>query len=104
MSDFQLRKVITKFRCSDHEIEKGRHKKLKVEERICKVCNIEVETEMHFLQRCPAYESIRHQFFGTESAHNWVDTLKCKNQKTAYNLANCLVKAYKLRENLLALQ
>ena len=36
VSDFQLRKVITKFRCSDHplEIEKGRHKKLKVEERI----------------------------------------------------------------------
>ena len=34
--DFTLRKIITKFRCSDHclEIEKGRHIKLKPEERI----------------------------------------------------------------------
>ena len=81
VSNFQLRKVITKFRCSDHplEIEKCRHKKLKVEERICKVCNSEVETDMHFFQRCPMYESIRHQFFGTDPAHNWIDTLKCKD-------------------------
>ena len=40
LSDFQLRKIITKFRCSDHklEIEKGRHRQLRVEERICKIC------------------------------------------------------------------
>jgi len=52
---------------------------------------------------CPAYESIRHEHFGTDSAHNWVDTLKCKNQ-AAYNVAIILVKAFKLTENLLALQ
>jgi len=55
----------------------------------------------HFVR--PAYESIRHELFGTDSAHNWVDTLKCKNQ-AAYNVAIILVKAFKLTENLLALQ
>ena len=57
ISDFTLRKIITKFRCSDHclEIEKGRHIKLKPEERICKLCKSDVETELHFIQDCPAY-------------------------------------------------
>ena len=102
VSDFQLRKVITKFRCSDHplEIEKGRHKKLKIEERICKVCISETETEMHFLQRCPLYANIRNIFFGSDP--NWTDILKCKDQKSAYNLAIFLIKAFKLREDVLA--
>ena len=105
MSDFQLRKVITKFRCSDHplEIEKGRHKNLKLKERVCKVCKSEIETEMHFLQRCPLYTNIRNQFFGNDPAHNWTDTLKCKDQKSAYNFEFFLTKAFKLRENMLAL-
>ena len=52
---------------------------------------------------CPAYECIRHELFGIDSVHNWVDTLKSQNQ-AAYNLAIILVKAFKLRENLLPLQ
>jgi hypothetical protein len=106
ISDFQLRKVITKFRCSDHslEIEKGRHRKLNVEERICKLCLTDVETELHFLQSCPVYGSIRLQIFGDNTVQNWNDILKCEDRKSTHNLANFLVKAFKLRENLLALQ
>ena len=35
---FKHRQILTKFRCSDHNlmIETGRHKQLKIEERICK--------------------------------------------------------------------
>ena len=106
VSDFQLRKVITKFRCSDHplDIEKGRHRKLKVEERICKVCQTDVETELHFLQNCPAYVNIRLRVFGENPDNNWNGILKCEDRESAYTLANFLVKAYKLRERLLALQ
>ena len=52
VSDFKLRRKITKFRCSDHalEIEVGRHRKLNVEDRLCKPFNVDVETELHFLQ------------------------------------------------------
>ena len=48
---FQMRKSITKFRCSDHKlkIEIGRHKKIPREERFCESCRSEVETESHFL-------------------------------------------------------
>ena len=39
IGDFYLRKILTKFRCSDHdlEIEIGRHKKIKLENRTCKI-------------------------------------------------------------------
>ena len=51
ITDFQLRRTVTKFRYSDHtiEVERGRYQKLKFEERICKLCNSAVETEIHFL-------------------------------------------------------
>ena len=102
--DFQLRKNITKFRCSDHklEIEVGRHKKLKVEERICKVCDANVvETELHFLSCCPLYEDLRIRYFGNSPKYQneWLNILKCKDKKTSFELANYLMKASKRREH-----
>jgi hypothetical protein len=68
---FELRRSVTKFRCSDHrlEIETGRHKnignrRVHVEERICQVCKVEVETELHFLLGCPVYSNLRARYFG----------------------------------------
>ena len=59
---FHKRKVIAKLRCSDHEleIEKGRHKKILRETRLCKLCDMgEIETEEHFLFECKFYEDIK---------------------------------------------
>ena len=104
ISNFTLRKIITKFRCSDHclEIEKGRHIKLKLEERICKLCKSDIETELHFIQDCPAYSDIRSHFFGNHSTYNWSEILQCKDKKGAFNLANFLTKAFSRRAKLLA--
>ena len=59
---FKDRQVISKFRCSNHnlEIEKGRHKKKPRAERLCILCsNNAIETEEHFLLDCPTYNHIR---------------------------------------------
>ena len=66
---FHIRKVITKFRCSDHilEIEKGRHNKTKVEDRICKSCNQGIEDELHFLKSCKTYSILRDHYFCGET-------------------------------------
>ena len=67
IKDFRLSKIVTKFRRSDHilEIEVGLHKKFKVEERICKLCDSgDVESEIHFLEFCPTYTQIRNHYFG----------------------------------------
>ena len=102
---FQLRKVVLKFRCSDHrlEIETGRHRKIKVEERICQLCRGNVETESHFLQECPLYTNLRTKYFGNTEGTNWVHILQCKDKVTAFNLANFLTKALDLRKRMLDL-
>ena len=59
------RKLFCSFRisCHDLEIERGRycspHKE--PEDRICKICNIQTETEEHFMLFCPKYRKLRLQ-------------------------------------------
>ena len=65
LPDYAQRKITAKIRCSDHvlEIEKGRHKKIHRDERICKVCNCkEIETEDHFLTKCTFYNKIKTKY------------------------------------------
>ena len=47
--------------CHDLEIERGRYQKKPKppEERICKICKMEAETEEHFIMSCPAYRKQR---------------------------------------------
>ena len=61
---FDKRKAIAKLRCSDHEleIEKGRHKKILRQTRLCKLCDSgEIETEEHFLFECKFYDDIKRK-------------------------------------------
>ena len=99
---YQLRKSITKFRCSDHklEIETGRHRNKPINERICKMCNSEVETEEHFLRWCTMYKDLREKYFGQPSTFkHWVTILKCSDKKMTFNLVNYIKKALKIRNN-----
>ena len=104
IKDFNLRRTISKFRCSDHilEIEVGRHNNIKLEERVCKLCNGGVESEMHFLKDCPKYTHLRSRYFTNPITLDWIDILQCKEKTTVYNVANFLEKAFKIRKELLA--
>ena len=55
------RNIWIRFRISAHniEIEKGRHQNIPLNERICKLCKLEIEDELHFLQQCPILNSFR---------------------------------------------
>ena len=93
--------MISKFRCIDHVlgIEKGRHKNNKVEERLCRVCNKSIEDEIHFLNNCEKYSTLRAHYFGGRSgSYDWIKLLKCKEKDTAFKLCNYLTKAFKLRK------
>ena len=41
------------------EIEVGRFRGIDLENRICKICNINIEIECHFLCECPCYQDYR---------------------------------------------
>ena len=78
--NFEYRKLICKFRISDHslEIEKGRYKKIPRNERICKICNT-VDNEAHFFFDCSINDSLRNRYlqtFNFEPEINPEDKLK----------------------------
>ena len=103
VNNFYIRKNISKFRCSDHtlEIESGRHKKMNVNERICKVCNTGIETEMHFLAICPLYEPLRNRYLKIKHENDFINLLKCADKVTAFKIGNYIMKALKLRKDTL---
>ena len=102
IDNFHLRKCISKFRCSDHvlELETGRHKRIKLEERLCKMCKVAVETEEHFLRFCPKYNHLRLQYLGNISSFlECVTIMQCDDRKSAFNLAHFLTKSFKIRKD-----
>lgn len=78
--DYRKRKILTKFRISAHdlEIEKGRHSGIKLNQRLCKLCSLEVEDEVHFLLKCPKLDIIRTSHLNQISLKfKNFDQLKC---------------------------
>ena len=59
--DKKQRQIFCKFRISSYDlkIEKGRYYQTEVEQRICKLCNVETEDELHFLLKCAKLEGKR---------------------------------------------
>ena len=101
-----MRKIISKFRCSDHklEIEAGRHKKIDETERWCQVCRLEIESETHMLVKCPLYRNLRLKYFGPNVQADIAEIMKCETKLMAFNLANFLTKAYNLRDHCLRMR
>ena len=75
INDRNLRLTLTKFRLSDHElnIEKGRHKNIKRQERLCPCCSLkkQIENETHFLLEFPYYNILRQRFMVNLIGHNF---------------------------------
>ena len=64
-----IRSYIAQIRCGvlPLHIETGRYRNLKVEERLCKVCDLKtVENELHFVFDCPTYSQLRLVYY------NWI--------------------------------
>ncbi len=64
---FKCRQLFCAFRisCHDLEIERGRYQRVPKppEERICKLCKIQAETEEHFIVFCPEFTDKRTLLF-----------------------------------------
>ena len=61
---YNVRSAIGQIRASSHnlEIETGHFRGIQGEERMCQLCRIEPETEMHHIYCCPVYYEIRGRF------------------------------------------
>ena len=56
------------------EIERGQYRNTPASQRICKLCNLEVEDELHFLLECPKSNKIRKEIL--EKLENKFNNLK----------------------------
>ena len=65
------RSAFAKFRCgvAPLRIETGRYERLDVDDRICPLCNLGVETEEHVLLTCTLYDDLREKLFAMISSH-----------------------------------
>ena len=65
IKDISVRRIFTKLRVSCHklEIELGRYKKVQADARLCPLCQLEVEDEIHFVTNCSLFSTKRKQFF-----------------------------------------
>ena len=59
-------------------VERGRHKNLEIDKRLCPLCQIDVETEFHFIMCCPDLKKERENLF--KNINNVVPTFKDKNE------------------------
>ena len=59
------RKALVRLRISNDKlnIETGRYDKISRCDRICPVCGLSIEDEIHFLFNCPKYSSVGDDFF-----------------------------------------
>ena len=99
--EFELRKHISKLRCSDHvlEIEKGRHKKgeayKEAKDRKCIFCkNGDVEDEEHFVFKCDTYTELRRKY----RIDNINETSSLFTEQCLNDLGNYLKEAFELRK------
>ena len=68
ITNVETRIAVSRLRLSNHElmIEKGRHLKLDVSQRICPFCEGGcLEDEYHFLLQCKTYASLRNELYLT---------------------------------------
>ena len=65
IKNIKNRTMFTKFRLSNHNlmIEKGRHQNIDKNSRFCPFCPYVIEDEVHFLMKCPCFETHRKLLF-----------------------------------------
>ena len=110
--DNKFKYSLTRFRTSSHdlEIEKGRYNRIRREDRLCKLCNLnQIETEYHFLLICPFYRDLRLQYI-KRYYQTWPNLKKfenlmiSKNKQTIINLSKYLFFSMKARSIFLSNQ
>ena len=86
VKDSAKRIRMTKLRlsCHDLEIERGRYKSKRIEERLCSNCALgKIEDEIHFLLECPKYTNERNEIMSfLETVYPW--TSQSQNHKSVF--------------------
>lgn len=104
----KFRNALGKLRTSSHdlEIERGRYSNTERNQRICKLCNTEIETEFHFVLKCPRLTSFREKyipskFYQSPNINKFNILMSSKNVDIIMRLAVFAYCAFQERKMLL---
>lgn len=111
MLNWKFRKVLSRFRCSSHnlEVERGRHDGVLMENRICRFCEARnttvMEDELHFLLYCPKYYVLRLRYLpmryvNEPSFTSFISLMSSDEPEIIRNVAKFIFYAEKIREKL----
>lgn len=66
------RSALAKFRCgvAPIRVETGRYERLPLGERLCPLCNDDIETELHIITSCHIYNDLRDQLYKRAREHS----------------------------------
>ena len=83
---YRYRRAFAKFRCgvAPLRIETGRYENKELNERVCFICNNEIEDEKHVLLACPLYADLREQLFYDIHTMNVNFSILSENDKFVY--------------------
>ena len=86
----QQRSALAKFRCgvAPLRLETGRYEGLTEEERLCPLCNIEIENELHVITKCDIYDDLRLVLYDEAIAVNENFANLCDMDKLVFLLTN----------------
>ena len=80
-------------------IEKSRHRKIDLENKLCPLCKFEAEDELHFTIKCTKLQESRNKFYQKisdilPSFYNLSDTEKCHLifRSNDYDVSKCCIK------------
>jgi hypothetical protein len=91
---------VVRFRISNSilMLEKGRHRKIDLENRVCPLCKFEVEDELHFTIKCTKLQELRNKFYQKisdiiHSFYNLSDTEKFHLifRSNDYDVSKCCI-------------
>ena len=101
-------KVLAKFRTSNHEleIENGRHKGLRLEERLCEFCKESgtyvIEDEYHLVLCYPLYEDLRQRYSWLTDRNSsfefFIEIMNDTNEEHIVQFATFLDKSFAKRK------
>ena len=104
----KYRHALAQFRSGVHqlEIERGRYHNIPYDQRLCKLCNLEIEDEMHFMFRCETYAQLRQlyipsQFYTNPSRIKLSILFTSRNEQYVWNTALFIYHALNLKKSLL---
>ena len=100
------RSIFAQYRCGilPLQIEVGRYRNIELSDRICQVCNTEVQDKIHFMLTCNAYKASREILFRKANSFDPLFSQRDEFEQFAFLMSNLQKPVIKFLTNSIAIR